>query len=212
MVSREKLLNAAARVYAEAGFRGSTTRRIADEAGLNEVTIFRLFGSKAALLNEAVRNEAVRHSTPSDGVDLLPSMPRDPERELTAWASAQLSFLRSHSALIRKSLAEVEELPGMGTQACEGCMQGRNTLWRYARQLSEMWGTTRVDLDAAVAMLISAIMSDAITRDVMPTNFPHPAQRAAGAYVRVFLRAIGRPEVEATRPSKSLARRVKTKS
>lgn len=207
MVSREKLLSAAARVYAEAGFRGSTTRRIADEAGLNEVTIFRLFGSKAALLNEAVR-----HSTPTDTTVELPLRPRDPERELTAWASAQLTFLREHNSLIRKSLAEVEELPDMGTQACEGCMAGRNSLRRYARSLCEMWGTSVADLDAAVAMLIGAIMSDAIARDVMPANFPQPRQRAAAAYVRVFLRALGKPERGASRMAQTRLRRTKTKS
>lgn len=189
MVSRERLLSAAARVYAEAGFRGSTTRRIADEAGLNEVTIFRLFGSKAALLNAAVR-----HSTPSDVVHALPATPRDPQRELTAWANAQLTFLREHSALIRKSLAETEELPEMGTQACEGCMHAHHTLHRYARLLAAEWGTPRADADSAVAMLIAAIMSDAIARGAMGAVFPQPAKRAAAAYVRVFLRAIGKPD------------------
>ena len=33
--AREKLLEVAARVYAEAGYRGTTTRRIAQEADLN---------------------------------------------------------------------------------------------------------------------------------------------------------------------------------
>ena len=102
MISRDKLLTAAARVYAEAGFRGSTTRRIAIEAGLNEVTIFRLFGSKAALLNEAVR-----YSSATEVAHLLPAQPRDPERELTAWASVQLDLLRAHGSLIRKSLCQV---------------------------------------------------------------------------------------------------------
>ncbi|MEP7348066.1 MAG: helix-turn-helix domain-containing protein [Gemmatimonadaceae bacterium] len=208
MISREKLLSAAARVYAEAGFRGSTTRRIADEAGMNEVTIFRLFGSKAALLAEAVR-----HSATEGVAHLLPAEPGNPERELTAWASVQLDFLRIHGSMIRKSLAEVEELPGMGTQACEGCMRGRIDLRRYARKLCERWGTTRaVDLDAAVAMLIGAIMSDAIARDVMPAGFPEPAQRAAAAYVRVFLRAIGKPAAAVPRRSKTRARRAATKT
>jgi AcrR family transcriptional regulator len=53
MVSRERILDAAARVYSKHGFRGATTRLIAAEAGVNEVTLFRTFGSKGALL-EAV--------------------------------------------------------------------------------------------------------------------------------------------------------------
>ena len=51
-VSRQKLLEAAMRVFAESGFRGATTRRIAEAAGVNEVTLFRQFKSKSALINE----------------------------------------------------------------------------------------------------------------------------------------------------------------
>ncbi|MEO7475110.1 MAG: TetR family transcriptional regulator, partial [Gemmatimonadales bacterium] len=36
---RDQLLTAAARVYAEVGYRGATTRRIAQEAGVNEITL-----------------------------------------------------------------------------------------------------------------------------------------------------------------------------
>ena len=51
---RDKILAAAVQVYAETGFRGATTRRIAAEAGVNEITLFRHFGSKLALLSEAI--------------------------------------------------------------------------------------------------------------------------------------------------------------
>ncbi len=51
---RDQLLAAAARVYAEGGYHGATTRRIASAAGVNEITLFRHFGSKDALLREAL--------------------------------------------------------------------------------------------------------------------------------------------------------------
>ena len=45
MEIRDRILEAAKRVYAKHGFRGATTRLIAIEADVNEVTIFRTFGS-----------------------------------------------------------------------------------------------------------------------------------------------------------------------
>ena len=48
MDAREKILLAATALYAETGFRGATTRQIAELAGVNEVTLFRQFGSKTA--------------------------------------------------------------------------------------------------------------------------------------------------------------------
>ena len=51
---RDQLLLAAAQVYAEGGYHGATTRRIASAAGVNEITLFRQFGSKDVLLREAL--------------------------------------------------------------------------------------------------------------------------------------------------------------
>src|ERR1044071_8391805 len=97
--NRARILDAAARVYAEFGYRGATTRRIAVAAGVNEVTLFRTFGSKAALIDEAVRSHAASVATPQA---MLPGDPIDPERELTAWAAALLHHLRETRSLLRK--------------------------------------------------------------------------------------------------------------
>ncbi len=51
----DRLLEAALELLGERGYEGATTRRIAERAGVAEVTLFRRFGSKARLLAEAVR-------------------------------------------------------------------------------------------------------------------------------------------------------------
>ena len=77
MNHRDAILTAAAGVFAQHGFRGSTTRRIADAAGVNEITLFRQFGSKEALIREAMM-----HLGESATFAALPDTPVDPEREL----------------------------------------------------------------------------------------------------------------------------------
>src|SRR5688500_15077624 len=105
MENRARILEAAARVYAEFGYRGATTRRIATAAGVNEVTLFRTFGSKAALLDEAVRSGAAVDVAGCPGCPApLPELPVDPERELTAWAESHMEWLRTRRALIRKAM------------------------------------------------------------------------------------------------------------
>ena len=52
MVSRQKLLEAAMRVFAESGFRGATTRRIAEADGVKEVNMFRELKSKKEMIKE----------------------------------------------------------------------------------------------------------------------------------------------------------------
>lgn len=57
---RERLLAAAAEVFAEKGFRGATTRDIAVRADITEPMLFRYFGSKTALFEEAAVEPVVR--------------------------------------------------------------------------------------------------------------------------------------------------------
>src|SRR5215204_7487997 len=102
MTVRDQLLDAAARLYAEAGYRGTTTRRIALEAGVNEITLFRHFGSKDALIREAIVRAG---SSPSS--QLLPDHPRDPARELREWARTHITELRERRALIRTCMGEI---------------------------------------------------------------------------------------------------------
>jgi len=51
----DRVLRTFLRLVAERGIEGTTTRLLAEEAGVNEVTIFRLFGDKAKLAAEAFR-------------------------------------------------------------------------------------------------------------------------------------------------------------
>lgn len=48
--TRQKILIAARQLMAQKGFKGATTRLISEEAGVNEVTIFRHFGNKEGLI------------------------------------------------------------------------------------------------------------------------------------------------------------------
>ncbi len=185
------MLAAAARVYAEFGFRGATTRRIATEAGVNEVTLFRTFGSKETLIAEALRHHAVGESR---SVRALPEQPVDPERELTGWATAQLADLREHRALIRKGMSEIEERPDLAPCVTAGWVANDELLHAYLRRVCEAGfvdpATSAGDVLAAGGMLLAALFSDAMGRDLMPQLFPQPAEQAPAVYVRLFLRAI----------------------
>ena len=50
-LTRKRILTAAVRVFSRDGFQGATTREIAREAGVNEVTIFRHFRTREELLH-----------------------------------------------------------------------------------------------------------------------------------------------------------------
>ena len=194
--SREKLIEAAARVYATAGFRGATTRRIAEEAGVNEVTIFRLFGSKAALIDAAIQHQA--EVRPSEMV-ALPERPRHPAAELTAWCQTQLEMLRERRSFIRQEMGELTERPPAVPCASRALNPLAVELKRYMKHLYEegfVDGASRrragrdEEAHAAGAMLLAALFGDVMGRDMMPEMYPQPPERAAALYVGLFLRAI----------------------
>ncbi|HEY4216102.1 MAG TPA: helix-turn-helix domain-containing protein [Gemmatimonadaceae bacterium] len=187
MDNRDRILNAAQKVYAQHGFRGATTRLIAIEAGVNEVTLFRTFGSKAALFEALMQSYAARSP-----ISPLPDNPIDPEREMTDWCASVLRHLRENRALIRTSFGEIEERPEAAVSMCEGPNCAGTILTDYVLRLKSM-GVAAIDGDVptAVAMLMSALFGDAISRDVRPAGFPQPESEAPSKYVRVFMRALG---------------------
>ena len=56
--TKEKILKAAKRLFSEKGYNETSTKLIAREAKVNEVTIFRLFETKSKLLQEIITNFA----------------------------------------------------------------------------------------------------------------------------------------------------------
>jgi AcrR family transcriptional regulator len=190
MDNRERILEAAARVYAKHGFRGATTRLIAIEAGVNEVTLFRLFGSKAQLF-DALLHERLR----SAAVSQLPEVPRDPEREVSAWCEATLSQMRESRSVLRKMIGEMEERPEAAASACEGPHCAACSLGEYLERVRAS-GLAGPEPEpggdrTAISMLMGALFGDAMCRDIMPEGFPTPAEEAPAMYVRSFLRSIG---------------------
>ena len=187
MTVRDQLLEAAARLYAETGYRGATTRRIALQAGVNEITLFRHFGSKDALMREAIARAGS-----SEAHQILPDVPRDPSRELREWAKAHIAELRQRRSLIRTCMGEIEEHPGIFTAPNSPPAIAAKALTQYLRRLREA-GMAKASFDetSASAMLIGALFADAMGRDIMPDLYGNDADHALEQYVQLFLRALG---------------------
>jgi AcrR family transcriptional regulator len=187
MSVRDQLLDAAARLYAEAGYRGATTRRIAVQAGVNEITLFRHFGSKDALIREAISRAG-----PSVVTNTLPDSPREPFREVRDWARAHIAELRERRSLIRTCMGEIEEHPGIFSASNSPPAVAAKALTHYLRRLRAT-GIAKAPFDehAASAMLIGVLFADAMGRDIMPGIYSNDPEHALDQYVRLFLRAIG---------------------
>jgi AcrR family transcriptional regulator len=185
--SRERILDAALRVFGEAGYLGATTRRIAQEAGVNEVTLFRHFGSKDELIREAVRS-GFGGAMPTP----LPEEPLDPERELAQWALEHMRLLFMARPLIRTCMSECQKSTEFAEFVAEHPRRLTQDLTRYLVRLQEL-GLAEPDFDAnfASTMLRGAMMNDVMMRDLMPEVFGHQLEDGAAEYAALLVRAHG---------------------
>ena len=185
---RNRILAAAARVFQEHGSRGATTRLIALEAGVNEVTLFRHFGTKQRLLQEALACASERRQETSP----LPADPVDPEAELEAWCRAGMRHLYAVRSLIRTSLGEFEERPDVSSCVATIPVRVAQELRAYLVGLRERgWIAVDADVEAAASMLMGTMFADATSRDVMPDLWGYGLEEAPARYVALLARAIG---------------------
>lgn len=183
---RERLLAAAARIYSCHGYLGSTTRRIAQEAGVNEVTLFRHFGSKDALIHEAVERAGFGTEWGQ-----LPQEPGDPAAEILAWARAYIAEMRAHRSLIRTCMGEMEVRPEILPNDAPP-VRAAERLEAYLQRMRERgMASGEFDACAATIMLMGVLFADAMGRDVMPKVYRNDPDEAVQDYVSLFLRGIG---------------------
>lgn len=181
-----RLLDAALLVFEQVGFRAATTRRIADEAGVNEVTLFRRYGSKEHLLLAALRRQGEHGAPPA-----LPEVPSDPVAELTVWAEGHLRHLLRVRTLLRSTMCELEAHPELCSSAHEGPARVAAGLVRYLDALrAGGFATAPFVSETAAWMLMGALFSEAMGQDLPGRPRRDPAAVAAD-YVHLFTRAIG---------------------
>jgi AcrR family transcriptional regulator len=186
MEIRERLLQAAAQVYAEVGFRGATTRRIAEEAGVNEITLFRHFGTKEALVKAAL---IMAHRQPNF-VEL--GEPVEPETELFTWAINVYRHWYQSREVICRVMGDMVEHPEIAPGICEEPSCEHAMVSRYLARMRELGlATGEFHPDAAAGLLLGSVFTHAIWRDHFNKPSLPPPEEVIRHYVGLVLGAVG---------------------
>ncbi|MEM1310375.1 MAG: TetR/AcrR family transcriptional regulator [Cyanobacteria bacterium P01_H01_bin.153] len=114
--SRERLVQAALTLFLSQGVSQTTTRQIADLAGVNEVTLFRNFGNKYGLL-QAVIQAAPTFRDLGEGLMQQTWAAGDRRQALKEYASECLSALEQAPAFVRSLIGEADQYPAENRQA-----------------------------------------------------------------------------------------------
>jgi AcrR family transcriptional regulator len=187
----DRLLEAAHAVFAEEGFRGATTRKIAARAGVNEVTLFRHFASKEELLAEAVGRQ-VEASIAMLECSPLPGEPADIAGELQRFLTATLfGFASAHQA-VRTSLGEWGHHPVLDDRLTGTSRYVSNEVERYLAT-AQARGLIRSDVDHVVAAqaLLAAIFAHGMLHQMMPERFPLGPEASVAMYLKIMLEGLG---------------------
>jgi AcrR family transcriptional regulator len=106
--TQQKLLEATLQLISEKGYLGATTREIAQEAGVTELTLFRHFGSKEKLFEELLNGYTFLPKLK----ELLPELEKLPyEEALVLLASRFLKSLKERKSMIRIMHSEINLYP-----------------------------------------------------------------------------------------------------
>jgi AcrR family transcriptional regulator len=111
--TRARIFDATRQLLAKKGRRGTTTREIAELAGVNEATLFRHFGNKDALIEACV----LHYCPAGDLRELLPTLSGSIEDDLRAIAHFMTERLESLRDLILATFTEEDQWSAAGDAA-----------------------------------------------------------------------------------------------
>ena len=190
----EAILRAAAELFGERGYKATTTRAIAERAGVNEVTLFRRFGSKRGIL--AGLGELWGKRMAGLVVGAVPD-PQDTRGTLEALARLEVEQAESSGGVAMRlamdaaSCEEVAEWMGQGLPAN---LAGLIT-YLSERQIA---GDLRTDIDPRVmaeaffALTSQVVMSRQVLGGV--NDYELPMSVVSGQLFDVFMRGVGMRE------------------
>lgn len=141
-----KILTAAAELFAERGYAATTTRAIAERAGVNEVTLFRRFQSKAGVLRAL--GERFSEGMAGFAAATLPE-PEDTLGTIRALGRLEVeSALRTGGVAMRLAL-DAQSVPEVAELLGEGPPQNLAGLAEYFAQ-RQAGGDLRSDIEPRV--------------------------------------------------------------
>jgi AcrR family transcriptional regulator len=162
-LTKKRILAAAELVFSRDGFQGATTREIARQAGVNEVTLFRHFRTREELLRATVDQgcatfEALVERSDEVWKDQLP-------KRLVHYVQEMYSVVRQREALVRAFVSEARILPESIRSALQEFMDQRKARFVARLKQAQQLGLVRKDVDLSAASdLIRDSIHSAILR------------------------------------------------
>lgn len=166
--TRQRILAAAARVFAQRGLAGATTRAIASTAGVNEVTLFRHFGTKDRLLAAVVGKNFGAPDLPA--AEEPPAATADLRGDLISLGRAYQKLLADNLPLVRTMIGEIQHRHrNHERQVFKALFRPIKAAFISRMETARAAGELRADLKAAI---LSDLFSGMLFTNVLRCSAP----------------------------------------
>ena len=184
MSTTERVLAAALKVFSEHGLT-ATTKEIALEAGVNEVTLFRHFESKQNLIAAATL-EMLRHQ--AEALERVDLENPDLRRDVTRIAKAYDAAVSRDMGFIRALISQPTK-PELRDEIKSDAIDSLRTRFREYLERAQRRGLVReMDFSPAVDVFIGMIFSGALRRDLR--RQPYSRAQYLETCIEFFLLAV----------------------
>lgn len=142
MTTDEKILAAAMDLMAEHGYKETTTKAIAAKAGVSEMTLFRHFGDKLAILKAIVQQPLLEYPLEQS---LWQQMTWDLEKDLLALSKLQMEINRINEKSLLIKFREKQRLSDMNINARESSRSFHKFLAAYFDKMIALGKIAKTD-------------------------------------------------------------------
>ncbi|MBA2309967.1 MAG: TetR/AcrR family transcriptional regulator [Pseudonocardiales bacterium] len=194
---RQRILEAAVRVFAEHGYAASSTAQIAAAAGASKETLYSYFGDKAGLLRAALTSLVAAPDQPAAAAPMTPETSPDEFEELLAGLAAGLVgdlMQPAYLALAGIVVAETPRDPSLAdlfrAAVADRALGAAGAVLRAGKDQGLV--DPQVDVGQAARAFVGPLLTYVLLDGLLRTadHIQQPAADAVRAQVAMFHRAV----------------------
>jgi AcrR family transcriptional regulator len=187
--TRQRILQAAAKVISQKGYARATTRLIAQEADVNEVTLFRHFGSKQNLLTALVQ-DFDKVSALTDAMKM--QFTGELQHDLLKMGNVFFQAIMARHEAIRLLLCESTEFPDLRDALAKNPRHLRQMLAEYLEERVAEGRVRNLQTEVMAQMFWGMFFTYGISVQILKEEIEPPISTEAlvANFVDVFMNGI----------------------
>lgn len=182
--TRNKILQATLSLIKKKGFRGVTTKEIAQHANVNEVTIFRHFGNKMNILDTII-----------DEYSYIPSFEKiiheeavwSLEKDLQTITKIYFSYFKKNDDLIKIGYREFGNFPELDQKMSAIPLQLKELLVQYFDKMQKLKKIKVCDSDAIATAFISMNFGYLVSKIIHDYDFDVMEEKFINDSIQLFI-------------------------